>query len=131
MSADKDALHFRDIVITESSDFSQSNDDGSVTVPANEEMGLVEYEPPSGDNRVLIHGFGATDALDVRYRLRYGGEEISFTTETALGGVTDPFIFREVFGSPATAGSGTVQLTALNDGDQPVDLVARMFVEVV
>lgn len=123
-------VHFRDLVIVESSDFENANNDGTMTVPADEEQTLVEYEPPSGDNRALIHGFGATDALDVEYRLRYGGEEISFTTETSLGSITDPFVFREVFGRPATAGSGTVQLTALNASQNPVELVARMFVEV-
>lgn len=127
----EEALHARDFVLVETSDFPSSNADGSVTVADGEEQSLVEYEPPTGNHKALIHAFGATDAADVQYRLRFGGEEISFTAESSLGGVNDPFSFVDVLGKPLTAGTGTVQFTAINTSGSPIDLVARMFLEAV
>lgn len=126
-----DAIFLQDMVVVESSDFPEANDDGTITVPANEERGLIEYEPATGESRSQVHAIGATDAQGVQYRMRYGGEEISFTTESPLGQINEPFSFTEAFGKPLTAGAGTVQYTAVNSNDQPIDLVGRMFVEVL
>lgn len=129
MSEHTDAIHVRNYTLVESSGMEYANDDGTITVDPGEELALAEYEPASDTKRALLHAYGATDAQDVVYRLRYGGTDISFTSESPLGGINDPFSFTEQLGAPLSAGSKTLTITALNDKTDAIDLVARMHIE--
>jgi hypothetical protein len=126
----EDAIHLREYTVVETSEFQDANPDGTITCPPGEETILAEYEPATDQSRVLLHAMGASDNTDVRYRLRYGSTEISFTAESPLGGINSPFSFTDSLGKPLTAGNGTVALTTLNDGGAAVDLAARLHLEV-
>jgi len=123
-----DPIGIENFLVTESSDMPWSKNDGTVEVAPNEETVLVEYEPVKGETFHLL-GLGAKDALDVEYRLRYGGTDIAFTTESALGGINDPFLFADHAGAPLESDQ-TIQYTAVSSRDTPIDLAGRLLVEV-
>lgn len=121
-------IDLKDYMVIESSDFQWANADGSITVPAGQEETLVEYEPLNEDNRIFLHALGASNASDVEFRLRYG-ENISFTTESSIGSINDPFSFTDKLGAPLTS-QATVKYTAINSSDADVNLAGRMHLEV-
>lgn len=114
--------------VLESSEYQSANPDGSIDCPDNEETVLLEYEPASDETTTLIHAIGASDAADVKYRLRYA-QNITFTMESPPGGVNDPFSFTEKLGAPLETDQ-TVQLTAINTSGSTKSLVARAHIEV-
>lgn len=123
-------IHVRSFTVVESSNMEWANDDGTVTCPSGEETTLVEYEPPSDANEVRIHALGAADATDMKYRLRYGGNEISFTAESPLGGINAPFSFTDDLGAPLSAGGSSIMFNAVNEGAEDRDLAGRFYLEV-
>ncbi len=125
-----DAIHVRDYTVIESAQLEDANDDGTITCPGGEETALIEFEPAGTGSRALLHAIGATDASGLEYRLRFGGNDISFTAQSPLGGVNDPFSFTDELGKPLTAGSATLFFTAINNTENDIDLVARAHVEV-
>lgn len=121
------AIPFRDYLVIETSDLEAANPDGSITVPAGGEQVLCEYEPTGDDNRALLHTLGAADANDIQYRLKYG-TNTSFTTESPVGLITNPYSFTETAGAPLTTTS-TFRYVAVSSRDQDIDLAARMHIQ--
>lgn len=121
-------IDLRNYKVVESSDLETANPDGTVTCPAGEETVIMEHEPTTDDTTTLLHALGASDAPDIRFRLRYA-TNISFTMESPPGGVNDPYSYTNELGAPLTT-TRTLKLTAVNDGGASKDLVSRGHVEV-
>lgn len=106
-----------------------ANADGSVTVPANDSAILVEYEPVESEIQILLHALGAANANGVRFRLNYG-QDISYTSESPLGSISDMYSFTKELGDPITS-EDIVAYEAINTTGSDIDLAARMALEVV
>lgn len=127
MALSQNPLTPHDLTIAESDDLDYANDDGSVTVAANEEKIICEFRPGSADQFDLL-AMAATDNADTEYVLR-SGSDIVAATNSALGQIGDPFSFRKEYGVPLRV-SRYATLAVRNLGTGSQDYVARLHCEV-
>lgn len=117
------------VSVIETSGLLWANEDGTVDCPPGEETVLVEFEPQSGTQELCIHAVGAADALNCEYTFRHNLADISFSSESPLGSLVDPYSFTKNLGHPLTTERGTAQYTVVNNGDTERQLAARMIIE--
>lgn len=110
------------VLIVETANLPESNDDGAVTVPANSATDLL-YWQGNRNAPLELHALGAADALDVEYRLMEG-QDVIYRIQSPLGTVTSMQSFSDIYGGPIQI-SGDLAYQAVNHSDNDIELVAR------
>lgn len=88
-------IHPSSLVITETSDLDEANEDGTVTLNPGEEAVIARQEARVADGMMLLAA-GATDKQDAEYFLRFDNDVVvGGSRNSPLGTLNTPFSFVE------------------------------------
>lgn len=117
--------------VVETAGLDDANLDGSITLQPGEQREIVGIEH-EGAAPIILYAVGATDRVDVSYRLTYGNDNnLGGWTQSPLGSINNPFSFVQSLGRTIPVDQRVSYVARLSDqAESSVDLAGRVHVEV-